>query len=126
MLKRLKDFANKIKCGSKSSYMIVFYDKICYCTGKEFNFVAAGTEHKIENNFLFDMRVEDAYLLDQRDYMRLKKFIKILDVSPFIETTEKGFKFLIPTGEFIVGAKKYESDWLHLAEKEEEVINERA
>lgn len=126
MLKRLKGLANKIKCGCKSSYMIVFYDKICYCTGKEFNFAAAGTEHKIENNNIFDVGIEDAYLLDQMDYMRLKKFVKILDVKPFIETTEKGFKFLIPMGEYLVGAKKYDRDWLHSAEKEDEVINERA
>jgi hypothetical protein len=126
MLEKLKHFASILKSGCKTSYVIIFNDKICYCTGKEFNFIAAGTEHKIYDNTLFQVDTEDAYLLSQREYIRLKKFIKILDINPVIETVENGIKFYIPTGEFIVGARKHERDWLHLAEKEEEVQDERA
>lgn len=117
-IEQVQELSKLIKKGTNDSYMIIFSDNICFATGTEFNFVAAGSEHIICRNNCFRISEDDAYILFRSSYLRLKNISKLLDRTSKIEMTNEGIGIYTQNGEYLIGAKKTNRDDVLLYEKE--------
>ena len=117
-IEQVKELSKLIKKGKYNSYIILFSDNICFGKGGEFNFVAAGTEHIICKNNCFRIDENDAYVLFQSSYLRLKNISKFLDKSTIFKMTNEGIAIFTQNAEYLIGAKKTNRDDVLLYEKE--------
>ncbi len=117
-IEQVKELSKLIKKGKYNSYIIIFSDNICLGKGGAYSFVAAGTEHIICRNNCFRIGDEDAYVLFQSSYLRLKYISKLLDNSTIFEMTNEGIAIYTQNAEYLIGATKTNRDNVLLYEKE--------